>query len=345
MKAWRIHEHGGPEVLRLESDVSTPEPGPGEIRIKVRAAALNHLDLWVRRGVPGHTFPLPIIPGCDVAGDVDVLGPGVEKWNVGDEVLAAPGLGCGNCTACLSGQDNLCRSYGILGETRDGGCAEYVVVPATHLTKQPTNLSREDAVSFPLALLTAWHMLVDRARVRPEEWVLVQAGASGVGALCVQVAKLWGARVIATVATPSKADRVREIGADHVLSSIEQDVRKEVRKITGGGVDIAVDHVGDATFKTSMACLNLGGRLVNCGATTGPKVEIDLRHLFFKNLSILGSTMGGRGEVEVAMEQVRAGRIKPVVDRVFPMEELPAAHRHLEERKAVGKVVLKGFSS
>ncbi|MBU1700793.1 MAG: zinc-binding dehydrogenase [Candidatus Eisenbacteria bacterium] len=343
MKAWRVFEHGGPEVLRFEESARIPEPGPGEARVKVLATALNHLDLWVRRGVPGHTFPLPLTPGCDVSGLVDQLGAGVQGWGAGDPVLIAPGIGCGRCPRCLEGRDNLCRRFGILGESRDGGCADMVVVPASHLIPHPDNLSPEEGAAVPLVLQTAWHMLVNRAALQAGEWVLVQAGASGVGSMAIQIAKLWGAQVIATVATPSKADRVRELGAVEVIVSTEQNVRKEIRRITGGGVDIVLDHLGGVGFIESLSCLNLGGRLVNCGATIDPKIELDLRHLFFKNLQILGSTMGTRGEIERGIDLVRKGFLHPVVDRVFPMEELPEAHRYLEERRAVGKVVLKGF--
>jgi NADPH:quinone reductase-like Zn-dependent oxidoreductase len=345
MRAWRIHEHGAFDALRLETDVPAPEPGPCQVRVRVRAVGLNHLDLWVRRGVPGHTFPLPIIPGCDTAGEVEALGPGVSRWKKGDRVLVAPGIGCGLCEECVSGRDNLCRSYGIFGETRDGGCAELMAVPDTHVLSTPENLSDEEAASLPLALLTAWHMLTRSAGVKPGQWVLVQAGASGVSAMAIQIARLFGGKVIATVATPAKADRVRALGAHHVLDAADPNLRKEIRRITGEGVHIAVDHVGEATFQASMAALRRGGCIVNCGATTGPKFEIDLRHVFFKNLSILGSTMGGRGEVDEAMRSARDGLIKPAVDRVFPMEELPEAHRHLEERRAVGKVVVKGFGA
>jgi NADPH:quinone reductase-like Zn-dependent oxidoreductase len=343
MKAWRIHEHGGPDVLRLE-EIPTPEPGPKEVRVRVRAVALNHLDLWVRRGVPGHTFPLPIVPGSDVSGVVDAVGPGVQRWSPGQEVLVAPGIGCGHCPACLAGDDHLCPEYGIFGETRDGGCAEFLVVPESHLMEHPPNLGPEEAASLPLVLLTAWHMLVDRARVRPGEWVLVRGGSSGVGSMSLQIARLWGARAIATVTNPDKVERVHEAGAEVVLTLEGSELRREVLRLTGGrGVDVVIDHVGQATFRSSLSCLAKGGRLVNCGATTGPKVEVDLRHIFFKDLSILGSTMGRRGELEEAMEHVRAGRLRPVVDRVFPLEELPEAHRHLEARRAVGKVVLRGF--
>ncbi|MBD3335471.1 MAG: zinc-binding dehydrogenase [Candidatus Eisenbacteria bacterium] len=344
MKAWRIPEHGGPDALQLETGLPDPEPGPGQVRVRVRAAALNHLDLWVRRGVPGHPFPLPMIPGSDVAGEVDRTGPGVAGWNRGDPVLIAPGFGCGACPRCLAGDDNLCRSYGILGETRDGACAEFVVVPATHVTRMPANLQPTAAAALPLVSLTAWHMLVAKAGVRPGDWVLVHAGASGVGSMAIQIAKLHGAQVITTIATPGKADRVRPLGADHLLVSTEVDVAKEVRRLTSKrGVDIVVDHLGGEPFQKALACLARGGRLVNCGATVDAKVGCDLRIVFFKNLAILGSTMGRRGEVETTIELARQGRLQPVVDRVFPMNELPQAHAYLEERRAVGKVVVEGF--
>jgi len=344
MRAWRIREHGGPEVLRLE-DLPVPDPGAGEVRVRVDAVGLNHLDLWVRRGVPTHAFPLPVTPGCEIAGRIDAAGRGVSR-KADERVLLAPGIGCGGCIPCRRDREHLCASYGILGESRDGGCAEYVVVPERQLMAFPDNLGAEEAAALPLVLLTAWHMLVDRARVRPGDWVLIRAGASGVSTLAIQIAKLWGARVIATVTAESKAPAVAVLGADHVVSLAGRELRDEVRRLTRRrGVDIVMDHVGAPTLRDSMSCLDAGGRLVTCGATAGAEVAIDLRHVFFKNLSLLGSTMGGRGELEEALEHVREGRLRPVVDRVFPMEDLASAHRHLEDRRAVGKVVLRGFRS
>lgn len=344
MRAFRIPEHGPPSVLRIE-EVPEPAPAAGEVAMRVRAAGMNHLDLWVRRGVPGHRYPLPMTPGCDAAGVITAIGPGVRGVAVGDEVLAAPGIGCGTCVECLNGRDHLCRFYGILGETRDGACAEILVLPASHVMPRPPRLSPEEGASIPLTLLTAWHMLVARAAVRAGETVLVHAAASGVGVMAIQIARLLGARVLATAGTPPKAALARELGAEETILYREVDFLDEVRRATGKrGVDVVIDHVGVDTWERSVRALAKGGRLVTCGSTSGPSVGLDLRLLFFKGLSLLGSTMGGRGELADAMRFVESGAIRPVLDRVFAMEDLPAAHAYLENRDAVGKVVLRGFA-
>lgn len=343
MKAVVISNHGGAEALVVE-ERAEPSIAPHEVRLRVLAVSLNHLDLWVRRGVPGHRFPLPIIPGCDMAGEVLEVGASVKTWKPGDRALVAPGLGCGACRECLSGDDHLCRYYGIFGETRDGGCAEQVAVPATHLLRPPANLALVEAASLPLALLTAWHMVAVRAQVRPGEQVLVQAGGSGVGVMAIQIARLFAATVLTTVGDARKAELARSLGADAVILHREVDFAEEARRLTGKrGVDVIVDHIGTDTFARDIRCLAKGGRLVICGATAGAEVAIDLRHVFFKGLSVLGSTMGSRGELDTALPFVTAGRIRPVVDRVFAMEELPAAHEWLESRRAFGKVVVRGF--
>jgi NADPH:quinone reductase-like Zn-dependent oxidoreductase len=345
MRAWRVHEHGPPSALHLE-ELPLPEPGPGEVRLRVSAVALNHLDLWVRRGVPGHRFPLPIIPGCDVAGTVDALGPGAAGIELGASVLAAPGIGCGRCTECYGGRDFLCRFYGILGETRDGGCAEALCLPTTHVVPPPRGLPLEEAASLPLTLLTAWHMLVERAGVRPGETILVHSAGSGIGVMAIQVARMLGARVFATAGSPEKAAKARELGAEEVILYREADFFDEIRRLTGKrGVDVVVEHTGADTWERSVRSLAKGGRLVTCGATSGPQVGLDLRVLFFKSLTLLGSTMGSRAELDHALRAVERGEIRAAVDRVFPMEELPRAHAYLEDRKAFGKVVLRGFAS
>lgn len=343
MRAFVIERHGGPDVL-CEVERVVPFPGLAEVSIRVLAVALNHLDLWVRRGVPGHTFPLPIVPGCDVVGRITAVGPDVTESEVGRLVVLSPGLGCGSCIPCLADREHFCRQYGIFGETRDGGCAEEMCVPARALLPFPDNLSIVEAAAVPLTLLTAWHMLVDRAKIRADETVLIHAGGSGVGVMAIQIARLFGARVATTVGSDEKALLARALGAEEVILHREADFSEAVRRWTAKrGVDVILDHVGEDTFERNVRALARGGRLVICGSTSGAGARFDLRQLFFKGLSILGSTMGSRAELLRALEYVRSGALRPVVDRVFPMAELPAAHEWLEGRRAFGKVVVAGY--
>ncbi len=340
MKAIVVREHGGLDRLRLE-EVPDPRPAADEVLIEVKACALNHLDLWVRRGIPGHTFPLPLIPGCDVAGEVQGVGSAVRGIGRGDAVVVSPGLSCGICEACASGNDNLCRSYGILGETRNGGYAPFVAVPRVNALPIPLGLSFEEGAAVPLVFLTAWPMLIARAELRVGEEVLVQAGGSGVGSAAIQIAKLHGARVFTTVSTEEKAERARALGADEVILYTKEDLFERVRKLTDKrGVDVVIEHTGSETFGKSLRALAKGGRLVTCGATSGSEVAIDLKLVFFKSLSILGSTMGSRAELMEVLDHVEKGRLKPVVDRTFPLEKAAEAQAVLEERRAFGKVVL-----
>ena len=340
MRCAVVREHGGLDKLLLE-ERSVPEPGAGQVLVRVRAAGMNHLDLWVRRGVPGHEFPLPLILGCDFSGVVESVGSAVTDVEPGDEICAAPGVACGTCGACADGDDNLCKKYGIFGETCDGGCAEFVVIPARNALPKPANLSFEEAAAFPLAFLTAWHMLVVRCRIQPGESVLVHAAGSGVGSAAVQIAKLFSADVIATAGSNAKLDRARELGADHVINYRVKDFAKEVRSITGKqGVDIVFEHTGQATWEGSVRSLKWGGRLVTCGATSGFEAKFDLRMLFFKSLSFLGSTMGSRGELFTLLDHVAAGRLRPVVDRVLPLADVRKAHEAMENREQFGKIVL-----
>lgn len=340
MRAVVIREHGGPEVLRLE-ERDVPEPGPGEARVRVRAIGLNHLDVWVRKGVPGHPFPLPLVPGSDVAGTVDAVGAGARGARPGDRVVVGPGLSCGTCPACRSGRDPLCPDFEILGESRDGGCADYLVVPAASLFPMPESLDFPGAAAVPLAFLTAWHMLVDRAAVRPGERVLVHAAGSGVSSAAIQIARLLGTRVLATAGSDEKCRRARELGADSTVNYATADFARAAREWSGGrGVDVALDHVGAETFDRTLRCLARGGRYVFCGATSGAEMKTDFRRVFFKGLSILGSTMGASHELASVLGHVAAGELRPVVDRVFPLDEVRDAHRHLESRVGFGKTVL-----
>lgn len=339
MRAITLREHGNPEVLKQEV-LPDLVPGPGEVRVRVAAVAMNHLDVWVRRGLAHLKLRYPFILGSDVAGTVDAVGPGASA-KPGDEVVLSPGVSCGRCRECLAGRDNLCREYGILGETRDGGYAEQIVVPERNLLPAPKNLSVEDRAALPLTFLTAWQMVVDKARVEPGEVVLVHGASSGVGVAALQIAKLYGATVIATASSDEKLAKAKELGADHLVDS-KGDVLGAVKRITGKrGVDVVIEHVGAATWETSILAAARGGRIVTCGATSGYEAKTDLRHVFFRQLQILGSTMGSKSALFKVLDHVVAGRLRPVVDRVFPLADAQAAHRHLEGRGQFGKVVLR----
>ncbi len=340
MRCVRIHEHGGPEVLRGE-EIDPPEIRADEALVRVKASGLNHLDLWVRRGVPGHPFPLPLIPGCDIAGVVEEAGDLVEGFPPGTKVIVSPGFSCGRCLECLSGRHSLCRDYGIFGETRDGGNAEFVAVPGVNLIPLPGNLDFVAAAAVPLVFLTAWHMLVTRGGVKPGDVVLVHAGGSGVGSAAIQIAKLFGAEVITTASTEEKLAKAAELGADHLIDYTKRDFAREVRALTGKrGADIVFEHTGEATWEGSLRSVARGGKIVTCGATSGFRAVSDLRVVFFKQVSILGSTMGSYGEVLEVVSHVAAGRLRPVVDRTFPLSEVAEAHRYVESRRQFGKVVI-----
>ena len=340
MKAIVVEKHGGTEELHMK-DVPPPDPGGGAL-VRVHAVALNHLDLWVRRGVPGHKFPLPLIPGSEVSGVIEALPPNTTVWKVGDPVVVSPGISCGMCSACLAGRDPLCSAFEILGENRNGGCAELLAVPVRNLLAKPEGLSFAEAAAIPLDFLTAWHMLISRAELRPGETVLIHAGGSGVGSAGIQIAKLWGARIITTVGSPEKETRARELGADEVIQYRQVDFLQEVKRLTARrGVDVVFEHVGADTFERSVRSLARGGRLVTCGATTGAEVTINLRLIFFKLLSILGSTMGSLSELHEIMKLVEQKRLRAVVDRVLPLDEIATAHDLLESRQIFGKVVLQ----
>ncbi len=340
MRAVVIERHGGPEVLALR-DLPLGPLRPSLVRVRVRAVALNHLDLWVREGWPGLTLEMPHVLGSDVAGVVEEVGSDVTGVKVGAEVVVNPGLSCGRCQACLSGRDPFCREYEILGEQTRGGYAELLDVPPQNLAPKPARLSFEEAACLPLTFLTAWTMLVERAALRAGETVLVHAAGSGVGVAAVQIAKLLGARVIATAGSDEKLRRARELGADETVNYEREDFAKAAKRLTGGaGVDVVFEHVGQKTWKGSLASLVPGGRLVTCGATTGHDAAIDLRFLFFRKLSVLGSTMGSKGALLEVLRHVEAGRLRPVLDRTLPLEKAIEAQALLDRREQFGKVVL-----
>jgi NADPH:quinone reductase-like Zn-dependent oxidoreductase len=341
VRAIVVQEHGGPEVLRFE-DRDAPQPGPKEVRVEVAAVGINHLDLWVRKGVPGHTYPLPLVPGCDVAGTVDALGPGATGCALGDRVVVAPGISCGRCARCRAGEDSLCPDYGILGESCDGGLQELVCVPDGSIFPRPSGLGAVEAAAVPLVFLTAWHMLSARARLRPGETVLVHAAGSGVSSAAIQIARLLGGRVIATAGSDEKCARAVELGAEEAINYRQSDFVREARRWAGrAGVDVVIDHVGAETFDRSIRILAKGGRYVTCGATSGFEMATDFRRVFFKSLSILGSTMGSSHELATVLDHVGARRLRPIVGAVLPWTEVAEAHRKLEAREVFGKIVLE----
>jgi len=340
MKAIFFRKHGDSSVLEY-GDVQEPPLKSNAVLVRVKAVALNHLDIWVRIGWSGLKLPLPHVLGSDVAGIVERVGPEVTDLKSGDPVVINPGLSCGHCNRCLLGEDNLCKSYQILGEHTWGGYAEFVVVPRQSVLPKPSNLSFEQAACLPLTFLTAWTMLIRRAHLGAGETVLVHAAGSGVGSAAVQIAKLVGAQVIATASTDEKLSKAKELGADHLINYARSDFLEEVKRITGRRmVEVVFEHVGAATFDKSIACLPYGGRLVTCGATSGPEVKLDLRVLFFKRISLLGTTMGSKGDLFQILRLVEGGRLRPILDRVLPLEEAAKAHRLLEERAHFGNVVL-----
>jgi NADPH:quinone reductase-like Zn-dependent oxidoreductase len=340
MKAVIFNQHGGPEVLQY-TDAPDPTINANEVLVEVKACALNHLDVWARGGLPGVEIPLPHILGNDIAGVVREVGELVSWVHPGDEVMLQPGVSCGHCLECLSGRDNLCRDYDILGYRRDGGYAQLVAAPGVNVIPKPKNLSWAEAAALPLVTVTAWHMLVTRANVQLGEDVLVHAAGSGVGSIGIQVAKLRGARVIATASSDDKLAKAKDLGADEVVNYSKDDWPKEVRRLTSRrGVDVVFEHTGAATWPGSIASLKPNGRVVTCGATSGYAAQTDLRQVFYRHLTILGSFMGSKAELLEAMKFVESGKIRAVVDQELPLAEARRAHELMEDRAQFGKLVL-----
>jgi NADPH:quinone reductase-like Zn-dependent oxidoreductase len=339
-EAMVLERHGGPEVLEKKT-IDLGELGPREVRVRVHAVAMNHMDLWARRGGPAFKLAFPFRLGCDIAGVVEALGPGARGVAVGARVMLQPGLSDGTCAQCLAGHDNLCKSYKILGENAQGGYARHVHVPDVNVVPIPDALGFEAAAAAPLCTLTAWQMIFDKGEVAPGQTVVVHAAGSGVSSIAIQLAKLVGARVIATTTQRAKEGRARALGADEVIVTSEQDYLAEIKRLTGrAGADVILDHVGGELLEKAVVAAAWGGRVVTCGATAGFSAKLDLRQIFFRQVSILGSTMGSKGLLLKALPLIAAGRVAPPIDRVLPLWEAREAHRALEAREVFGKIVL-----
>jgi NADPH:quinone reductase-like Zn-dependent oxidoreductase len=339
MRAGIFHENGGPEVLRIE-EVERPEPGAGEVLVRVAACGLNHLDLWIRRGLPIDTT-MPHIGGSDIAGTVVETGAGVEQFGGGERVVVNPSLWCGKCRECLKGEQSLCETYRIVGEHTDGGFAEYVAVPAQNCHSLPDGFSFEEAAALPISYQTAWRALVTRAAVRAGEDVLVLGASGGTAIAAIQIAKLAGARVFAVTSGQEKVQRLQALGADFVYDREQVDFSRAVHQETGRrGVDVVVENVGEATWKGSVRSLARGGRLVTYGATTGHRGETDLRLLFWKQLQLIGTTMANVAEFRAMLDAAFRRDIVPVIDSVMPLHSLADAHERLEAGGQLGKVIV-----
>ncbi|HEV8268579.1 MAG TPA: zinc-binding dehydrogenase [Thermoanaerobaculia bacterium] len=323
-------------------EIPEPSPGPGEVRVRLAAAALNRLDLFVRNGIPGVPIALPSVPGADGCGTIDAVGDGVASWKGGERVVLQPGLSCGRCEFCSRGEKSLCVEYRLLGEHLSGTFAEAIVVPAENVFPWPDGLSREKAAAFPLAGLTAWRMLMTRAALRKGESILIHGIGGGVATFALQNAKLAGASpIFVTSSDPKKLERARDLGADVLIDYRGVDVGKKVREATGKrGVDVVLDSVGEATWRSSLVAAAKGGRIVTCGATSGPNPEEEIRFIFWKQLSILGSTMGNDDEFRALLSAVGSLGIDPVVDAAYPLSEFRSAYERLESGERLGKIVL-----
>ncbi len=340
MKAVLFRAHGGPDKLSYE-DLPMPTIGPDEVLIKVKACALNHLDIWIRQGNPAYPMPMPHVSGSDVAGIVEQVGAQADHVTVGQRVFVSPGISCWKCEPCLAGRDNFCKSYSLLGAMMHGGYAEYVKVPFRNVLPMPENLSFEQAAAFPLVSVTASHMLFAQAGLQYGETVLIMGGGSGVGTMAIQMAKLAGARVITTVGSDDKIPKAVILGADAVINHAKEHVAERVKLLTEGhGVDVVFEHIGPEVWDTCLQSLAKGGRLITCGATTGAEVKIDLRYIYSRQYTIKGSYMGTRAELVKAAELMGQKRLIPVIDRTYPLKEARAAQEQMISRKFFGKIIL-----
>ena len=340
MKAVVFNQHGGPEVLQYV-DVPDPKPGPGEVLIEVKATSINHIDIFLRRGMPGIKVPLPKIVGSDAAGVIRELGRDVSGLTSGQRVVINPGITCGRCEFCSAGFGSQCVSWAMVGENRDGAYAEFVVVPAHIVLPIPDHISFKEAAAAPLVFLTAWSMMVGKGNIRPGEDVLILGAGAGVGTAAIQIAKLVGCRVFATASNAEKLQRAKELGADFLINYTTEEFDKAIRDLTNKrGVDIVVDYIGADTWVRSLRSARRGGRVLTCGATTGFAPQTDLRHIFFRQVQVLGSTMGSHREFLDVMKCVFRGQLKPVIDRVLPLPEAGKGHELIEQRAVFGKIVL-----
>lgn len=340
MRTMAFARTGGIDVIE-PMDLPVPDVGPDDVLVRVRACGMNHLDLWVRQGLPMQ-IPMPHIGGCEIVGEVAEVGAGVKHLKLGQHVMIAPNQGCGDCPECLRGNDPACPEFCIPGEHSQGGFCEYAVTRARHIIPLSDSWSLVEWAATPLTFLTAWSMLHRHGRIQPGDDVLVQGAASGVGSAAIQIARLAGARVLTTAGSEPKQKLARDLGADVVIDYTKQSFAEVVKAQTRGrGVDILIEHVGQAVWKDSLKCLAHGGRLVTCGATTGPKVDIDLRFFFIREIEVIGAFMGRRGELDQVLKLLDRKLLRPVVDRTFPLEKLRDAHQYLEDRKQLGKVVIE----
>lgn len=340
MKAIRFHQHGGPEVLKYE-DAPEPKILANQVLVKVKACALNHLDVWIRGGVPGWRIPMPHIVGADISGEVAEVGSLVTRFKPGDRVLLCPGVSCGQCAMCFRGLDSACRQFTVFGVFVDGGYAEFVSSPEMNVLPIPADLGFDEAAAVPLVFLTAWHMLFTRAQLKPGEDVLVIGAGSGVGSAAIQIAKLVNARVITAAGSDWKLEKARALGADEVINHTRQSIAEEVRRLTHKrGVDVVVEHVGAAVWEACFESLATYGRLVTCGMTTGAELKLNGQGLFARQRTVLGAYMGGKSELVDALKFVAQRRLKAVIDSVFPLKEAAAAQQKMESREFFGKILL-----
>jgi NADPH:quinone reductase-like Zn-dependent oxidoreductase len=340
MKAVLFHAHGGPEVLKYE-EAPDPKASYGEVVIEVRATSINHIDIFLRRGMPGVKVPLPKIAGCDAAGIIHEVGPGVTGLKTGDRVTINPGIGCGHCEFCAAGFGSQCTTFHMVGEHIDGAYAQFVKVPAHIVLRIPDSMSFEEAAAAPLVFITAWSMLVGKGNIRPGEDVLILGAGAGVGTAAIQIARMTGCRVIVTASTDEKLERARSLGADILINYKRDEFDKRIREITGRrGVDVVVDYIGNDTWVQSLRSARKGGRVLTCGATTGFAPQTDLRHIFYRQVQVIGSTMGSQREFLDVMKCIFRGQLKPVIDRVLPLSQAALGHELIEKREVFGKIVL-----